>query len=70
MKQKGPVKETESVPYIRTQKCISTQKKISILLSATTVLQAFLMVALPAPALLSSLFVFISTLRAVCEAVQ
>lgn len=47
-----------------------TQKKISVLLSATTVWQGFLLATLPAQALLSSRFILIYTFRAVSEAVQ
>lgn len=64
MNQKGPEKQNQCFASV----CCA-QKKISILLSATTVLQGFLLAALPAQALLSSRFFLIYTFTAVCEAV-
>ena len=64
MNQKEPKKQN---PCFASVCC--TQKKISILLSATTVLQACLLAAQPAQALLSSRFFPIYTFTAVCEAV-
>lgn len=65
MNKKGPKKEKQSV----FAPVCCTQKKISISLSATIDLQAFLLAALPAQALLSSGFFLIYTFIAVCEAV-